>query len=161
MYIIKNYKLPLDNGQITDIFMSHAFVDYFTMQTYLDQMIQNKLVKVYMENGFATYILTELGEEALSSFKDRIPRSVRERILLSIKTYKQKQDKALELTATYYPVNELDYIIDCTLCERGTPLLNVKMNAGTKEFAKKGCESFRKNPQKVYSELLRILWGEV
>ena len=41
----------------------------------------------------------------------------------------------------------------------GTGIINTVEEA--KEFAKKGCESFRKNPQKVYSELLRILWGEV
>lgn len=158
LFIIKNYKMPVDNGKITDIFMSHAFVDYFSMQTYLDQMVENGLVNIYPEDGVRTYVLTEAGEEAFSAFKERIPLSVREGILLSIKTYKQKQIKNMEVTATYKPVNELDYAIECALYEQGVPLLTLTVNAGSLELAKSGCEKFKKNPQKIYSELLRVLW---
>ncbi|MBR5218568.1 MAG: DUF4364 family protein [Clostridia bacterium] len=161
LYIIKNYNDALDNGQVTDIFMAHDFVDYFTMQTYLEEMVGNNLVRIYMEDSLRTYVLTGYGEEALDAFKDRIPLSVREKILESIKNYKKKQQKQMQVTATYRPVNELDYVMECSLSENGTPLLNLQINAGTAEFAKLGCEMFRNDPQKIYELLLKTLWGEV
>jgi len=161
LYIIKNYNSALDNGQITDIFMAHDFVDYFSMQTYLDEMVGNNLVRIYMEDSLRTYVLTGYGEEALEAFKDRIPLSVREKILESIKTYKKNQQQKMQVTATYRPVNELDYVMECSLSENGTPLFSMQVNTGSAEFAKLGCEKFREDPQKIYELLLKTLWGEV
>jgi len=159
LYIIKNYNLPLDNSQITDIFMSHSFVDYFTMQEYLDQMIEGELIEIYIENNIKKYILTLRGQDALKFFIDKIPVTVRERILLSIRQYQKQLKNALEISAHYHAANELEYVINCSVSENGNELFAVTMSAGSKQMAVDACNKFKKDPQKIYSEILRVLLG--
>lgn len=160
LYIIKNFKMPIDNGQITDIFMSHSFVDYFTMQGYIDQMTDDKLIEVQSDNEIRKYFLTERGNEALRYFIGRIPRTVRERVLLSIKTYQKRLKNQIDVTAEFRELNELEYGVDCTICESGQPLFSVFLSTGSKESAREACKRFKENPEKVYSELLRVLLAE-
>lgn len=157
LYIIKNYNMPLDNGQITDIFMSHSIVDYFTMQDYLDQMIEAELVETFLENEIRQYIITQKGKESLNYFIDRIPLTVRERILLSIKQYQKSLKNQVEINSHYHPINELEYAVDCEICENGSPLLKISISTGSKEMAKEAAKKFKTDHQKVYTELLRIL----
>ena len=56
LYIIENYREPIDNGQITDIFMSHDFVDYFTMQQYLNELLDTHLVDVETAANLARHL---------------------------------------------------------------------------------------------------------
>ena len=160
LYIIKNFNMPIDNGQITDIFMSHTFVDYFTMQGYIDEMEEDKLIEIHAENEIRKYYLTDRGKEALEYFINRIPRTVRERVLLSIKTYQKKLRNQIDITAEFHEVNELEYGVDCTICESGKPLFSVFLSTGSKESAKDACRRFKENPEKVYSELLRVLLSD-
>ena len=159
LYIIKNYNMPLDNGQVTDIFMSHAFVDYFTMQEYLEEMIESGLVDIYVEEGIRKYILTGRGQDAITYFIDKIPLTVRERILLSIRQYQKQLKNKLEIVADYNAINELEYIIDCSVSENGNQLFKISLNAASQQMASAACKKFKKDPQKVYAEILRVLLG--
>lgn len=160
MYIIRNFGEAIDNGQITDIFMDYEFVDYFSMQKYLDELVEMRLVEVDVQNGLRLYFLTKHGQEAYDAYMKKIPVSVREKLLLSIRSYKKKERKEAEIQATYRPLNELSYVADLSIRESGFPLLDVHMSVGSKETAKEVCRRFREDPQKTYAALLEILTGQ-
>lgn len=157
LYIISNYGKPVDNGPITDIFMTHEFVDYFTMQTYLDDLLSAGLLETYDEENLHKYILTDVGREAVSLYKDVIPITIRKNILKSIKEFRHNIESDKNVTAHYKAYNELEHIAELEISEGGSPLLSIKVNCGSKEIAVKVCQSFRKNPQKYYEEILNIL----
>ncbi len=157
LYIIKNYDEPIHNGQITDVFMSHAFVDYFSMQQYLNELVDCRLVEIERRDEVRYYFLSEIGEDAYRHFINQIPRTVREKILLTIRAYKKKLQDAMDVTADYKPINELEYAIDCAVKDGGFPLLELRMFTGSKETAREACKRFREAPQKVYAALLQIL----
>ena len=92
-------------------------------------------------------------------FIEKIPLSVRERILLSIRQYQKQLKNALEIVADYDKINELEYVINCSVSENGNQLFKISMSAGSQEMASEACKKFKKDPQKVYSEILRILLG--
>ncbi len=160
LFIIKNYNRPLDNGQITEVFMSHNFVDYFAMQEYLDDMVQKELVRIDLEDGYRKYSLTEIGESAIENFKNNIPFSVRESILMSIKRYQKKLKQQTQIVTNCVPINELEYAAECSIHENGLPVISLSINAGSLEMANAACKKFRDNPQKAYSEIIRILFSE-
>lgn len=157
LYLIKSFNGPLDNGQITDLFMYHSFVDYFTMQEYLDEMDKAGLVDIYMEDGVRKYILTGLGQNSLEFFADRLPKTVRERLLMSVRRYQKRLKNQLEVQANYHAENELEYMMDCAIYESGVPLLTLKISAGSKDAAMKMAARFKEEPQKIYSEIIRLL----
>jgi len=159
MYIIRNFSEAIDNGQITDIFMDYEFVDYFTMQKYLDELVEMRLVEVDRHSGLRLYFLTAHGQEAYDAYMKKIPVSVREKLLLSIRAYKKKERSEADISATYRPLNELSYAADLSIRESGFPLLDIHMSVGGKETAREVCRRFRENPQKTYAALLEILTG--
>lgn len=157
LYIIKNYQEPIDNGQITDVFMTHAFVDYFTMQQYLNELVSARLVDVDTKSGRRYYFLTNHGEEAYQSFIGKIPRTVREKLLLTIRAYKKQQKASADIQADYAAINDLEYAAHCEIRESGFPLMELRLTVGSKETAMEACRRFREEPQKVYAALFRIL----
>lgn len=157
LFIIDNYGKPLDNGPVTDIFMTHEFVDYFTMQTYLDELLSSGLIEVYDEDNLHKYLLTEVGKEAVLLYKDKIPKTVREEILRSIKDYRKEIEEAFNVTAHYLAFNELENIAELTISEGGSPLLSLSVNCGSKETALDVCHAFKENPQRYYKKILELL----
>lgn len=160
LYIIENYGEPIDNGQITDVFMEYAFVDYFTMQKYLDELCETKLVDIDLKEGrLRQYILTKHGKEAYEAYIRKIPVSVREKLLGEIKAYKKKERRADDVVVSFRPQNELSYEAALSIREAGFPLLDIRLSLGDKETAREACRRFRENPQETYDAILRILTG--
>ena len=155
MFIIKRFDEPVDNGKITDIFMEHNFVDYFTMQKYLDELVENDLVSVYVgDDKVRKYELSSVGEDAFPFFAEKIPLSTRERILANIKRYKKNLYKQKSVVAEVKPLNELEYAAHLEINENGTPLIHLTVNAETPEMAKKMVENFKKYTPKIYGEIM-------
>lgn len=157
LYIIENYGEAIDNGQITDIFMEYEFVDYFTMQQYLDELCKMHLVDIDLAEGRRLYFLTKHGKEAYTAYIKKIPVSVREKLLIGIRAYKKNEKHANDISATLRPINELSYAAELSVRESGFPLLDVRLVMGSEETAREACRRFRENPQEVYDALLKIL----
>lgn len=160
LYIIENFGEAIDNGQITDLFMDYAFVDYFTMQQYLDELVEMKLVEMDKPGGLRLYFLTAHGREAYKGYIQKIPLSVREKLLGSIKAYKKKERRESDISASFRQINELSYAAELSIRESGFPLLDIRLCVGSKETARAVCQRFRENPQKSYAALLEILTAE-
>ena len=157
LFIIDSYNAPIDNGIVTDIFMSHEFVDFFTMQQYLDQLIESGLLAEYDDNHSHKYTITDIGREAVLGFCPSIPITVRKKILESIKKYKLSIENGKLVTAIYVKHNDLEHIAHLTINEGGAPLFDLQINCGSQEAAMKTCVKFKENPEKVYQSIFEIL----
>ncbi len=160
LYIIQNFGEAIDNGQITDIFMDYEFVDYFTMQQYLDELVEKKLVDIDLQDGVRLYFLTHHGKDAYETYIKKIPVSVREKLLLTIRAYKKRERNEADISASFRPLNELSYAAELSIRESGFPLLDIRMSVGSKETAREVCRRFREDPQKTYAALLEILTAQ-
>ncbi len=157
LYIIRGFGEAIDNGQITDIFMDYEFVDYFTMQQYLDELVDTRLVDIDLQEGRRLYFLTAHGMDAYDTYMKKIPVSVREKLLLTIRAYKKRERNEADISASFHPLNELSYSADLSIRESGFPLLDIHLSVGAKETAREVCRRFKEDPQKVYAALLEIL----
>ncbi len=160
LYIIHNYGEAIDNGQITDIFMDYAFVDYFTMQKYLDELVEMRLVDIDAGGKVRLYFLTNHGLDAYGAYIKKIPVSVREKLLKSIQTYKKEERHGEEVVASYRTQNELSFVCDLSILEGGMSLMDLSLSVGSKDMARSICQRFRENPQKVYDTILTMLTKE-
>ena len=160
LYIIRNYGEPIDNGQITDIFMDYAFVDYFSMQRYLDELVESQLVEIYKADKIRLYFLTNHGEEAYDAYIHKIPASVREKLLLTIKAYKKRERNSVDVSATFHPLNELSHVAELSIRDAGFPLLDVRLTVGSKDDAREICRIFKENPDKLYRAILETVTAE-
>lgn len=157
LFIIDSYNAPIDNGIVTDIFMSHEFADYFSLQQYIGELLESGLITEYKDEKSHKYHITDIGKEAVEGFCPSIPVTVRKTILKTIKDYKKAIENGKLVTAIYVKHNDLEHIAELEINEGGAPLLSIKINCGSKEAAMRVCTAFKQNPEKVYAEIFNIL----
>lgn len=157
LFIIDNFKMPVPNSFIVDTLALEPFVNYFDLQQQMGELEEEELVTYYTENNDKFYSLTEKGTQALEFFSLRIPKTVRERLLRTIKIKIKDLKNALSIKADYKKVNDIEYSVSLGISEGSFDMFNVSVSVGEELLAKKMCAAFKSNPQALYSEFLSVL----
>lgn len=157
LFIIDNFKMPVPNSFIVDTLALEPFVNYFDLQQQMGELEEEELVTYYIENNDRFYSLTEKGTQALEFFSLRIPKTVRERLLRTIKIKIKDLKNALSIKADYKKVNDIEYSVSLGISEGNFDMFNVSVSVSEELLAKKMCAAFKNNPQALYSEFLSVL----
>lgn len=72
LYVIKSLKQPITNTQLTEIILENNFINYFTLQQYISELISSEFLKYVLVNDKNLIDITEKGINVLSFFTDRI-----------------------------------------------------------------------------------------
>ena len=157
LFIIDNFKMPVPNSFIVDTLALEPFVNYFDLRQQMGELEDEELVTYYIENNDRFYSLTQKGTQALEFFSLRIPTTVRERLLRTIKIKIKDLKNALSIKADYEKVNDIEYNVSLGISEGNYDMFNVSISVSDELMAKKMCAAFKNNPQSLYSEFLSIL----
>lgn len=157
LFIIDNFKMPVPNSFIVDTLALEPFVNYFDLRQQMGELEEEELVTYYIENNDRFYSLTQKGTQALEFFSLRIPKTVRERLLRTIKIKIKDLKNALSIKADYEKVNDIEYNVSLGISEGNYDMFNVSISVSDELMAKKMCAAFKNNPQSLYSEFLSIL----
>lgn len=157
LFIIDNFKMPVPNSFIVDTLALEPFVNYFDLQQQMGELIEEEFVTYYVEDNDRFYSLTKKGTEALEFFSLRIPKTVRERLLRTIKIKIKDLKNALSIKAEYKKVNDIEYSVNLGISEGNYDMFNVSISVSEETMAKKLCAAFKNNPQALYSEFLAVL----
>jgi aminopeptidase C len=157
LFIIDNFKMPVPNSFIVDTLALEPFVNYFDLRQQMGELEEEELVTYYIENNDRFYSLTQKGTQALEFFSLRIPKTVRERLLRTIKIKIKDLKNALSIKADYEKVNDIEYNVSLGISEGNFDMFNVSISVSDELMAKKMCAAFKNNPQSLYSEFLSIL----
>jgi len=157
LYLISKIKMPLSHAQITQFIMERAYMDYFSLQQYLTELIDSNLIVSQQENHKTRYIIANKGITTLEYFINRIPENIRLEIDEYIKKNRQQLKKELEITAEYIPEKHSEYIVYCKVKENDITLMNLQISVASKEQAKKICDNWKRNAQNLYGSILSSL----
>lgn len=157
LFIIDNFKMPVPNSFIVDTLSLEPFVNYFDLQHQMGELEEEELVTYYIEDSNRFYSLTEKGEQALGFFGERIPKTVRERLLRAIKIKIKELKNALSVKADYEKINDIEFLVTLGISEGNYDMFKVSISVGDELMAKKICASFKNDPQSFYSEFLSTL----
>ncbi len=157
LFIIDNFKMPVPNSFIVDTLSLEPFVNYFDLQHRIGELEEEELVTYYVEGNDRFYSLTEKGSQALGFFSDRIPKTVRERLLKAIKVKIKDLKNALGVKADYQKVNDIEFLVTLGISEGNFDMFSVSISVSDEMMAKKICASFKNDPQSFYSEFLSVL----
>lgn len=108
LFIIQQ-KESISGIELTEFVGYNEYMDYFTLQQYLDELSESKLI--IMDD--AGYHLTETGAEVINTFRSRIPHSMREQISEYAKTSKLSRSSMLELDVRVTPGENGHYTVEC------------------------------------------------
>ncbi len=72
LHIIDKVDLPISNIQLTEIVLENNFINYFTLQEYIDDLISSQLINKINYKNKDRLVISSKGKEVLSLFKNRL-----------------------------------------------------------------------------------------
>lgn len=157
LYMIKTATIPLSNTHISEFVLDTGYTNYFSLQEYLNQMVEANLLITHKVAHTTMYNITNNGFTTLDYFENRIPNSTKEEVVTHLKKNKFEIKSNVEITAEYIPEKDGDYLVHCTAKEGKKTLVDLKINTIDKEYAIKICDKWKKNNDEIYKLLLNVL----
>lgn len=155
LFIAQNFKRPVSISDITDIILSGGYGDYFQTAQYFAELEDTGLLTHATQKG--KYIVSQKGLNASMLFSKDLPFSVKEEIISSIKTVRKKEVESLSLTAEYKENRMGSFDLFCEITEAGIPIFSMSVVLPTKASADKAASAFKKNAEKIYTDIIKNL----
>jgi predicted transcriptional regulator len=145
LYIFYKIKLPISNIQITQIILENNFINYFTLQQYMTELIASNLLTPTEQKGKHRLIITQKGDNVLSLFKGRISETKIQLIDDYLKTHLENIKKELTVSADYTIENKSNYLVNLTASEGNFTLIDIKLSVTSNKQARDLCIKWRTN----------------
>lgn len=160
LYLLNKMNMPLSNGQICRFTLEADYIEYFSLQEYLAEMTEGKLIEKIKDKNKFRYVPTKDGEQILSYFLNKIPDDVKENIDQYVAKTKGVIKRDLEISASYFYNAEHDYIAKCGIYENARPLLEINISVVSKAQAKLICKNWKTDTNNIYINVLSMLMEE-
>ncbi len=159
LYMIKKVKYFVTNTGLCDFFVTKSYIDYFTLQSHLDDLEKIGYIFVKKVDSKALYFISEKGEEALNMLLKQVPQSTLDQIDEYVLNTLNSSKNYDILTDISLAKNE-DYIVSLSALERGENLINIKIAVPTKEIAMDMCNRWELKNEKIYELIYKTLLGK-
>jgi len=150
----------LTNTQLSSFILDRGYTTMFNIHESLSELIDSGFISVSTIRDTQHYKITNLGEEALFYFENRLPNAIKQEILDYFKAEKIKLKNESEIYADYYQNDNQEYTVECFIKERKETLLDLKFNVPSRGLAVSICDSWRAKSTEVYSYLMNELLGK-
>lgn len=157
LYALNNLKQSPTYTILSQVVSSSVDVQYFELQEYLQALVEMESVEEAEIDGITVYVITELGVETCQYFSNRIPASVREKVVEAAKLVNNDKSDQNKVYADYIPINEKEYKVVCGIMEDNVKLLDFQMYVGPKDRAKKICAYFKDFTNEFYMNIISHL----
>jgi len=158
LYALHFWSVPASYGTLSEILLYDELIDFFDFSVALDELQKTNHVKVNIQPNDRLFTLTPLGREAIGLFQDRIPLSVREKIVKTAKRLQKDLDFSFEVNARVETENG-SFFVFLSMKEKGAEVFSLKIGAASREMAETMAENFRKNPGYAHFEIAKILYS--
>lgn len=160
LYVIKSLKHPISNTQLTEIILENNFINYFTLQQYITELLSSEFLKYIEKNDKKLLTITTKGEKVLSFFTQRISPIKRDIIDNYISKTIDNIKKELTIHSDYTIEKNNSFIVDLKALEDEILLIDLKISVPTKKQASTLCAKWKENPSDIYTKIVQALFNE-
>ena len=158
LYLLDKMDLPLSRAWITDYIRQSDFMDYYTLQQTMAEMVDGGYLDAATDNNITRYTVTDEGLQILEYFEKHIPPSIRARINQYITENHREIKKSFENTATFFPnVDNDEFTVKCGVYEESRVLMEIAISVDTREQARIIQNNWKANAKSLYGEIIRSL----
>ncbi|HEX2926032.1 MAG TPA: DUF4364 family protein [Ruminiclostridium sp.] len=161
LYIIHNLEPPVTNLLITKIILENKLMNYIFLQQYLDELCEGKFLTKMDSDEKLSYNISPAGKQSLEYFTSLIPAGIKARIDEALAKYKKSKKNEIIIQSDFVAVKENEYIANLRICEGSFTYIDLKMSVGSRNDAKKICDNWAQNSEKLYNKILAILTDNV
>lgn len=160
LYMLDSIDMPIANTIITEFILESGYTNYFSLQEYLSQMEDDKLIDKEEDSRKTLYTLTSIGKVTLELFHTRIPTHIKKMAKSYLHENKYELKNMVEIFADYIPQEDDEYAVHCIAKENNSILFELKLLVYDKETAINMCNKFKTSNHEIYKLLLLELSSE-
>ncbi|MEY8001863.1 DUF4364 family protein [Clostridium sp. Mt-5] len=157
LYIFKRIKFPISNNEITQIILENDFINYFTLQQYLNELLSSNFIKKTAGSNNHKFVITKKGLRVLVLFGNRISKGKIDTIEHYLNTKIKNIKKNLSINANYTVDPKNNFTVDLKISENNSTLMNIKLNVDSNKKAKELCKKWEKNYSDLYYNIVELL----
>lgn len=157
LYILDKVNKPIGNTVLLKLVLLVNNMNYFYFQQFLLDLIENKYILSYQNGKETFYELTDEGRNALRLVEDLIPGYFKFKVDNNCKDDLQNIENELSITSDFIPHNETDYSVKCAITENNKTVFEITVSATSREQAKFIANNWKKNADKIYPQILKII----
>jgi len=155
LYILSEISLPVTTLQLTDILMQNAFMNYFSQQENISELLDAGMLKEYTdETQRKFFIITPEGKDAGRTLLEMIPQIIKHNLDKHKEEIRKSIKRDWEINASQYIDENDDHYVRCYVRDGNAFLIDMKISAGNEKMASKMCVNWKKNTEKIYSLII-------
>ncbi|GAA0718252.1 DUF4364 family protein [Clostridium malenominatum] len=157
LYIFDKIKLPITNNQVTQIILENNFINYFTLQQYLSELVSSNFLKYNKVEHKQRLEITERGSKVLTLFSNRLSQNK----LDIINDYLEKEinniKKEVTILSDYTIEDNNKYIVNLKALENDELLIDIKLTLSSNTEARDICNKWKNHSSELYKEIFNLL----
>lgn len=157
LFCIRYAGEPLSDADIKHLMLSGTNVDFINLCDALDKLSPENYIKKVWRDEVEKYDLTSQGQETIDSFDDKIMASVRASLKTTIDAYLKREGPKAQIKCRIVPASKDSYNVEAEITEGKNTLLSMTVFTGNKEKAARYAKGFRKNPIKLFENVIGTL----
>ena len=157
LYIFNKIKFPISNIQVTQIVLENNFMNYFTLQQYISDLMNANFLNHTEEQGKQRLLITEKGTKVLSMFDNRIPSSKKDILDDYLKKKLDNIKKEVTVSADYTIEKSNSFMVTLKVSENDIDLINLKLNVPSNKQARELCAKWKNSSSDLYNNIMQLL----
>ena len=160
LYTLKRYVEPVSMPRLSEVLSwdSQEVMGYFELSELMNELTEDGYTESTFYIGDICYSLSEKGKDTNDFFFERVPKSIRQRIVKAVQTIKfEEQADPNAIQTEILPTAPQQYMASLRMLDAGDPILELKLFAGSRAQAEKAAKILKKNAQEIYWDLIKRL----
>lgn len=160
LYVLSRLSRAVPKQILTDSAMHGGLINYFQLSECIPELIDSGNIIVTDENGEQTYAISAAGDKVLRELERTLPRHARdaaERSVFSVLST-LRRDKQIRCD---YKKTETGYTVNCSIDDLDEPLMSISFYVPTLNQAQHFETKFRRDAEKIYSEIIGLFSSEM
>ena len=159
LYTLEKYVEPISMPTLCDILTwEKQVMNYFDVAIMLNELIEDGFIESKFYRDERSFTLSERGKETNEFFYERVPKSVRDRILKAISNAKyEEQYNPNAVITEIVPIAEKQYMASLKMLDANVPMLELQVNVGSRFEAEKAVKILKKEADNIYKDVIEKL----
>ncbi|GLC28740.1 DUF4364 family protein [Clostridium omnivorum] len=157
LYIFNKIKFPISKNQITQIILENNFINYFTLQQYISELLSSGFLVQIMDDNKHRLNITDKGNKVLSLFESRLSQNKKDAIDAYLKNHLQNIKKEVTVSADYTIEGSNNFIVNLRAFENNVILIDLKLNVASNKQARELCDKWKSNSSDLYNKIVQLL----
>jgi len=156
LYILKMSPKNLSNNELTEFILDRGYMNYFSLQQYLSELVDGELIELTQKSDIKSYILLEKGEISLDLFLSKIPDKIKTDLSNEFKIQELIRIKETQIIGEYYPKENDQYSVSLKLVENDETLFSLYFDVASEIQGEQFCNLWKENTQAIYQNILNL-----